>query len=73
MIDGPHFRWLTNSYVKAIGKEPFIHERSKPVVVGYVSENGVKPVTYRAFDWCVVYNHMLYAQTEDGKAWERIE
>ena len=65
---GRHYRYLTNSYVEEMGMEKFVVDRG-PVVVGFVSENGVMPVPYRAFDLCVAYNHGLYVREPDGLAW----
>lgn len=67
-MQGPHFRYLTNSYVEALGLEKFPVD-SGPVTVTYVSEHARYPVPYRGFDICVVYNHGLYVREYDGLAW----
>jgi ribonucleotide reductase beta subunit family protein with ferritin-like domain len=69
-MTGRHYEYLTNSYVQAMGMEPFLHERTLPTAV-WVPEFAAKPVTMRAFFWAVVYNHTLYFREADGLAWSR--
>ena len=68
-MQGPHFTYLKNEYVEALGLETFPVQRPS-VVVCYVSENAVMPVTYEAFDVGVVYNHGLYVREHGGRSWK---
>jgi hypothetical protein len=71
---GPHFNYLTNSYVEALGLEPWMRPRPEPVHVDMQIAPGVKvlglPMT--ALDYVVVYNHALYARALDGLSWDRL-
>jgi hypothetical protein len=74
-MNGPHFNYLTNAYVEALGLEPWMRERPEPTYVDMQIVPGIKlcGVPMRGFDRVVVYNHMLYAQALDGLSWDRIE
>lgn len=69
-MQGPHYEYLTNSYVEWLELEvfPFIHP--EPVCV-WVPEFAVKPVSMTAVFEAVVYNHALYLRERDGLAWSR--
>lgn len=67
-MQGPHFKYLTRSYVEWLGLEHFPYQRPNWTCV-FVPENAPKPVTMVGFDICVVYNHALYMREPDGLAW----
>lgn len=73
-MQGPHFNYLTNSYVEALGLEPFLHRRPEPMYVDMQIAPGMKllNVPMAAYDHAVVYNHALYLREPDGKAWSRV-
>lgn len=70
-MQGPHFDFLTNSYVEALGLEKFVYEHSEPVVAFFISEGAMKPLAMRGFAEAVAYNHGLYLREADGLAWSR--
>jgi hypothetical protein len=62
-MQGPHFEYLTRSYVAALGLEPFLYWYKEPFVVGGIPMRGA--------DFAVVYNHALYLRAHDGLSWDR--
>ena len=64
-LQGPHFKHLTDSYVKALGLEPFLYWHRESYAV-WVPE----PVQMRGADFAVVYNHALYLRSLDGLSWD---
>lgn len=63
---GKHYKYLTNSYVEAMGMEKFPVDRGNfEVWIG----DALYPTTMRGFDVCVAYNHALYVREPDGLAW----
>lgn len=73
-MQGPHFRYLTHSYVVALGLDPLPYEHPEPVAVWLQFAGGVRVRRYmRGYDLAVVYNHALYLREPDGLAWRRKE
>jgi hypothetical protein len=74
-MQGPHYDYLTNQYVEALGLESWMHPRSEPVYLDMPIAPGVKllGIPMIAYDRVVVYNHALYARSNDGLSWDRIE
>jgi hypothetical protein len=73
LMTGRHYEYLTNNYVQAMGMEPFLHQRPRPVTATFIAEDGCFPaVQMYAYDLVVVYNHTLYAREYDGLAWSRL-
>lgn len=72
-MQGPFFQYLTNSYVEALGLEPFLYRHKDPVLLDVPIGPGLKlfNVPFTGFDWAVVYNHGLYLRSLDGLSWDR--
>lgn len=68
MMQGPHCKYLTHSYVLHLGLDPFPLQRQDVTVV-WIDETELIPLQLKAFDLAVVYNHMLYIREPDGLAW----
>lgn len=67
-MQGPHFTYLTRSYVEWLGLEPFPYYHPDPICI-WVGENATKPLLVQGIDTAVVYNHALYLRERDGLAW----
>ncbi len=72
-LQGPHFEYLTNSYVNWLGLEPFMYVHPDPVYIDVQIADGIKllDVPMTSMDFAVVYNHALYLREPDGLAWSR--
>jgi hypothetical protein len=68
-MQGPHFEYLTRSYVAALGLEPFLYQHQEPIVVW--TEYSPAPKIMTGYDFAVVYNHALYFRAPDGLSWDR--